>query len=513
MHDDAPPVPPTNPMNWMSGRRLERRAASADRTMLAEEIGKWNGQRHVTSSDDRGPESARRKNDYPCVPQGHARIRNSIISMQITDQRVGRAVIAVGWLVIALLTLVPTGDNAAAAGGSPWCIACGPGWGADALANILLFVPLGLGFSLAGVRLRHALLAVALTTLTVEVLQFSLVAGRDASLADLLANFTGGTVGFLLGRARAHIVRPRPALAAALALLWSALWLAGTAATAWALAPSLPQSPWFAHWTTPADFPAASPVHEPRVLEARVGNAPIVFGRVEYWSALRPLALDGAGITVRAVVPNGADTTNGKIALVDDADSEKELFSFWRRGDGITFAMGTRASMLGLHGPAVSIPRLLRPGGPDTLRITGGITGGRLHIEAQRGDTAVSRSLALTPNRGWTFFFPQRFVTGPLLHPLTALWIICLVLPIGYWAARARRGARRTSRAVALAAALAPGAALAVVPWWFHLPPVHWFEWLAWAAGIAAGASLAFRVGSIVATSSAHTPITSRRSS
>jgi len=89
--------------------------------------------------------------------------------MQITDQRLGRAIIGAGWLAIALLTLVPTGANAGGGDGSPWCIACGPGWGADALANILLFVPLGFGFALAGVRLRYALLIVAVTTLTVEL--------------------------------------------------------------------------------------------------------------------------------------------------------------------------------------------------------------------------------------------------------------------------------------------------------------------------------------------------------
>ncbi|HET7241044.1 MAG TPA: VanZ family protein, partial [Gemmatimonadales bacterium] len=61
----------------------------------------------------------------------------------------------------------------------------------DVFLNLLLFVPLGAGLRLAGWRWRSVVLGAALVSFTVELLQYTVVTGRDASLSDLLTNTTG----------------------------------------------------------------------------------------------------------------------------------------------------------------------------------------------------------------------------------------------------------------------------------------------------------------------------------
>jgi len=70
----------------------------------------------------------------------------------------------------------------------------------DFLLNILLFVPLGAGLGLYGVRLRRAVFFALTCTCLVEALQFFAVPGRYASFRDIMANFAGALIGYLLGR-------------------------------------------------------------------------------------------------------------------------------------------------------------------------------------------------------------------------------------------------------------------------------------------------------------------------
>lgn len=73
---------------------------------------------------------------------------------------------------------------------------------AEALANILMFVPLGLLLAAAVPRARAALLVVglALLSLGVELAQLLLLSGREATLRDVALNSTGGLVGVVAGR-------------------------------------------------------------------------------------------------------------------------------------------------------------------------------------------------------------------------------------------------------------------------------------------------------------------------
>src|SRR5215510_13320627 len=59
---------------------------------------------------------------------------------------------------------------------------------ADFARNILLFLPMGFGLRLAGVRSSWAILAGVCLSATVELLQIRIIVGRDASVLDWISN-------------------------------------------------------------------------------------------------------------------------------------------------------------------------------------------------------------------------------------------------------------------------------------------------------------------------------------
>lgn len=170
--------------------------------------------------------------------------------------------LAAGWLaVVAALTLRSAPEQAARVAETPWtCLVCGDAGATDVLLNLLLFLPFGLLLRLAGWRLwRSAALLTALT-ITIEVIQGTLLVGRDAALSDVLTNAGGGIAGWLLLPWLVAAARPTPerarhaatAILAASALVW---WGTGTGIRT-ALSPA---GPWYGqpthHFPGHADFP------------------------------------------------------------------------------------------------------------------------------------------------------------------------------------------------------------------------------------------------------------------
>lgn len=396
--------------------------------------------------------------------------------------RFGRMLVVVSCLVIGLLTLTPaaSGDDFLA---SPWCLACGQGWAADAVANILMFIPLGAGLALGGIRPRRALAAVALTTLGIELLQLRVVAGRDASLSDLLTNFCGGVMGYGALRNPGLLLRPPHRRALVLAATWSTLWIAGTATTAWALAPLLPATLW-ARWHSSADTGRRALANSPLVLHTTLAGSPIPGrGPVEEWPALRPRVLGGAPLVVRVVLPAPATAPGAQIAELSDADSDAELITLTRRGDGVTFFFRTRAALLRLRTPVIASGDFLSPVHEDTALISGSRTSGLLRVDAEGTGGRTSRTLSLSPNWGWSFLLPSSYALGREVHLFTALWIAGLVLPIAYWAAQGGLPPRTLAGVSGSVSIAAPGLALWIIPLLYNLPAVHWSEWLAWGIG------------------------------
>ena len=72
---------------------------------------------------------------------------------------------------------------------------------AESLANVLLFVPIGLLLRLALPQLLSSALLVLATagSLGIEVVQYALLPGRTPSVADVLFNGGGAAIGLVLG--------------------------------------------------------------------------------------------------------------------------------------------------------------------------------------------------------------------------------------------------------------------------------------------------------------------------
>ena len=390
-------------------------------------------------------------------------------------RHIGLGVAIVGWLVIAFLTLGEThtmGDTPAL------CLTCGPGWLADLLANMLLFVPLGAGLALAGVSLKRVAILIAITTLSVESLQWRWIAGRDASLADLLANFAGGLAGGTLVAYGPAVLFPRSRIAISLALVWSACVSVGTLTTAWALSPSLPASLWWNHWNAIDSSPASPPDGLPFVQGVRLAGFATDAGPVHEWPQLRPLLLNGGVIDARVVLAADRREPEAEIMVVDDADTESVLISLARFDDGVTFYFRTRAAALRLRSPSVYSGSILRSGMDDTLQLAGSLAHGLLQLDVTGSAGSSSHVLAITPNLGWRFLVPRAF-TEPVTRLLTMLWIGGLLLPIGWLASRGAREGRPLLVLLAVFAVAIPFVSMLGGSLAFGLPLPHWTEWLA----------------------------------
>lgn len=388
--------------------------------------------------------------------------------------------LALSWLAIAVATLTPT---AQVGEDLPFgCVVCGSEGGIDALANVLLFVPLGVGLALSGTRPTRALVLVALTTLGVELLQLRFIAGRDTSLGDLVWNTVGGAAGFWAVRRWRDLVAPGGRIAAALLVVWTSLWVIGTATTAWSLAPSL-----FTRWRWVAHVGAPERVRGPKpdVLAARLGDTPLRTGWVADEGAIRGALLGGEVLDATAAVPVGTPRL-ANLVVVDEARSGQVIASLQRSGSGAAYYLRTRAAVLQLRSPTLVLPGAFAVPG-DTVRLRGAREPRSIVVEAasRRG---TARAVAHpSPNWGWTLLLPPRLSRTDRLAVYTALWIGVFVFPIGYWAAQV---GGLGGRAVALPAVIAPPVALAVIPAVAGLAPVAWTEYAAWAAATALGLGL-----------------------
>src|SRR2546423_15044685 len=111
-------------------------------------------------------------------------------------RRVGVGLATVAVAAILVLTLAPDSDRPL---GEHFCLICGTFGGVDAVLNVLLFMPLGLGLAVAGTSPRRAIVSMAVLSALIELAQLLVVPGRDATIGDLLTNSIGGALGFVLG--------------------------------------------------------------------------------------------------------------------------------------------------------------------------------------------------------------------------------------------------------------------------------------------------------------------------
>jgi hypothetical protein len=405
---------------------------------------------------------------------------------------------------IAVMTLVPGSPDTITPQGI--CVFCGSTGGQDFFDNVLLFVPFAFFLRTAGVGRWRVIAAAVATTVFVEAMQLHLIAGRDASLGDVLSNSMGGVVGVVLAERWRSLLFPAAHVARRLAVVVALGWLTVLATTAWALAPSMLESrPAFVQWAPRS--PAWSRFHG-EVLDASLGGRPI-------GPALPPFSTAGyrdrdGAVRLASRVRNGNVRPSFapivRVATPGGPEGTEELVALGQDGCDLTLHVRMRVADVRFHAPAVTVPEVFPCNDAsdaargtaegDTTRLEGELTtDGWLRVRARWGAHEAGREVRLSPAMGWSFFLPWGFQFGMWSHHwLDALWLAGLLLPAGYWGARGewtrreRRGQRLAMVAAALSAVATTG--LVVVPGLSRLAPGGPSDWLACAVGIAAGLAL-----------------------
>jgi len=401
--------------------------------------------------------------------------------MSRRQRQIGYRIAFAGLTLIAALTLLPEPEEAARAAATPvTCILCGDLGTVDFLLNVLLFIPLGAGLLLAGFSWRRTVVLAGILTCLIELLQMGVIAGRDASLGDVLANTLGGALGALLAAAWRGFVFPterrarRLALAYALGLLW--VW----AGTAWALGPALPQGVrWYGAWAPEFDnferF-AGTP------LLVTAGGEPLLPGPALDQRRLDDAVTANPSLAFRAVL---AGPTRGlaPIGVIVD-EWHRDVIFIGQDATDLSFGVRMRAAILKLRNPMAVLHRGLSASPGDTVEADGALRDGTFELSARDGGRLVTLRLPLSASWGWSLVTPWAAGYGQEMTLLTALWVGGLVGVLAYWSSLSGRAG------LAIVPVTVAGM-LAVVPYGAGFPPAHWSEWVAALAGILLGVAAA----------------------
>lgn len=397
--------------------------------------------------------------------------------MSRSQRHLGYRIAVAGLLFIAAMTLMPHREEMARVAVTPvTCVICGDLGGVDFFLNILLFVPLGIGLTLAGFSWRRALVLAGLTTFSVELLQMKAVPGRDASLGDVMANTLGGGLGALLAAHWRGVVFPSPDRARRLALAYAILlgWI--WSGTAWALGPAYPQGVrWYGAWAAELDnfdrFPG-------KPLLVRAGGEPLLPGPALNQSRLEDAVVARPSLGFQAVLGGPTQRLAPIGSIVDGV--HRDVMLIGQAGEDLVFEVRMRATILKLRNPMAALRNGLSGMAGDTVEAEGALRDGAFELRASRGEQSTSRRLPLSAGWGWSLVAPWTPVLDDGASLLTAVWIAGVLTLLAYWSAMAGGGAH----------SIAPVTVLLLIgatPWAAGFPPAGWSEWAAATTGLLLG--------------------------
>lgn len=322
--------------------------------------------------------------------------------------------------VIGLLTLWPNPAQAPLSATTPFlCLPCGPSGASDVIRNILLFIPLGLALGARGTGLLPALFVAGLVTGVVEVLQFAVIPGRDAAMADLVANTLGGGIGAWLGGQGPGVLFLRPRAAAVVTVSWAALGVLAIGLMAWTLPSSLPAGTWYGQWAPFGDEPEW---FTGDIMEVSLGDRRLPHWRLADSEARRQeLAEDTVRLAARVVSMLPPPVGLNIVAL---ADSAGRLVGLSQGGRDLSFSIRTRAAELSLHTPWFVLRDAMPPLAGDTVVVEG--------VYWQGQTTLNGRSLELSAVDGWSLVLPTAVGSAAAIL-VTLAWLGALFAPIGWY--------------------------------------------------------------------------------
>jgi hypothetical protein len=384
-----------------------------------------------------------------------------------------------GLAVVLVATLTPISDPRGMAGATPLlCVVCGDQGGADVAVNLLLFLPLAAGLGIRGLAWKRVVPGCFLLSFLVELLQFHLVAGRDASLSDVLTNTTGAAIGAAIGITAPRWLLPTPRRARALLAAWSIFVLGVLGSWAWLLTPAMRPGPLLSRWAHEAP---GGDVFDGRVRSVRLNGRPMPPNGPPPDSAMLRRELAGGRFRLETDVISGRPVRDRLWIYMFRTPSGGALTLSQLRRQAVV-AVPTRGLEYRLH-PAVLT---LADAFPDTsgvpVHLEASGSSLRFRLSSAFGGRERTLALSISPAFGWIQFTPFQLVAGTNVRWVSGALLLALWLPIGYWTAwSGRRGQALVIVAGSAGLALGLGPALA------GFPPAHWSEWLAVLAGAIAG--------------------------
>lgn len=330
--------------------------------------------------------------------------------------------VASALLLVLVATLVP-----AAAGTEPkldLCVLCGSRGSADAVLNILLFVPLGAALAFAGRFGYRPVIAAALLSVGIELAQF-VIPGRTPSVGDVVFNTVGAAVGQGAFRAIAPWLRAPDGVAAHLSLCGSlaVLLLAGVTATLFL--PAFPETSYAPRWRSARDASRGY------VLAVELGSEPLP-SQLANSEDVRRRILAGDRLRIEALAgPEGVGS--GRLFALRD-DQHREILFVGVDDDDVFLRFRTLAtswrferSELRLRGGM----RNIAPGDTALVDVQRGSDGFCLRVN---GTGACPTGPALSS--GWTLLLSPGDLPRWQSTLLSVVWMAAMVLPVGFWSRR-----------------------------------------------------------------------------
>jgi hypothetical protein len=314
--------------------------------------------------------------------------------------------VAASVLAILVATLYQSGGTLP--GGWTFSLTHGEGALAELIQNLLLFLPLGISLTLAGVPLVRSVIVGALLSFSVEFAQ-QWIPGRDPSVGDILCNSISTALGIGLVRLAPRWLLTPPDRSARHALGTAAIAVLAWLGTAAVLRPTFPPPPY------------------------RVVPRPDFSYWGRYRGEIRSATLERGMLTVEAIAPPRAPRRPSPLAAILDARNTKATI----------LAVDGTDLLLRYHVPAVALtleqPDLrwrgalanLAPG--DTFTAATGRDAGKICL-ALNLDWRCD--LGYTIGDGWKLIFYPEGWPSWMLAMINACWVAGWVIGVGFWAAR-----------------------------------------------------------------------------
>jgi hypothetical protein len=373
--------------------------------------------------------------------------------------------------LIAAVTLTPT--EADGWYNPPTCLICGGRAVADAIVNVLLFIPFGIALSshprLSG---RRYALAFLLSPL-IEITQF-FIEGRDANVGDVLFNTAGLAFGLIIARQLPFWLGSTQQVAARLSLLAAGCTVGVLIGTGFLLTPTFPAASYVAQHK-----PAYGGVERYRaeVRSVRLGQQSLPDGTIVDRRLAQDFLHGGTSLHLQADRAAPSKRLSGLFAVSDVHMYEIFLVGF--RGQDLVLRYRTQSRRLRLDSPDV-----VWHGALNSTDV-----GERFDALFAREAEGFCMSIAdarrchlgHSIGSGWSFFVDLKRLPPSFSGLLNCLWVAALLIPVGYWS--------RLNKESLVAIGIVACAMILVPPVTFLIPS-RAVEFLGAALGLVTGIAL-----------------------